>query len=97
MHSCISREVGGDEGVLELLEAKLGEEGEEARRVAFTLALYLERKKVLVRRKEMSDGELAVDYFEVVGSGELLPVKKIDVLSVSASEVLADLRKWMTA
>ncbi|MFT5317903.1 MAG: hypothetical protein ACI8RA_001162 [Chlamydiales bacterium] len=64
-----------DEKALELLEELVSSVQSEDANLAFVLALYLVRRKKIVKRKDVKE----VTIYEVLETEEIIAVKKVDV------------------
>lgn len=72
-----------DEKALELLEELVSSDQEEDANLAFVLALYLERRKQIAKRKDVKE----VTIYEVLETEEILAVKKVDVRVLPIVEI----------
>lgn len=83
------------ERALELL--KEGIEGDEPEKTLI-LAMFLQRKKVLILRQELTreDGSVYMLY-EVNGTEEMLPVPKVSITNIDANKVQEEIVKAFNA
>jgi len=81
------QDLSRDEKALELLREALAEEGGAAEEEAFVLGLYLERRRLIARRKEVPrDGALFALY-EVLATEEMLIVKTIPLSQLAVKGI----------
>lgn len=76
----IERPTTKNERAMQLLHEALSEKKEN---LAFVLALYLARKKVLKLRQELKDSFL----YEVLETEEMLQIEKVDLSSLEVEEI----------
>ena len=72
-----------DEKALELLEELISSDQENDANLAFVLALYLERRKLVAKRKDVKE----VTIYEVLETEEIVAVKKVDVRILPIADI----------
>ena len=91
------QDLSRDEKALELLKEALADEGAPAEEEAFVLGLYLERRRLIARRKEVPrDGALFALY-EVLSTEEMLTVKTIPLSQLAVKGIQARISEKLNA
>ncbi|MDF2577964.1 MAG: hypothetical protein K0S74_1448 [Chlamydiales bacterium] len=71
-----------DQKALQLLKTQMQQEGIDPC-LPFFIALYLERRKQIVWRRELSPKQQIVRYYEIAETGEMLVIKKAELTATS--------------
>lgn len=87
------RSLSEDEKAIELIQELVVEESQEAVQLAFFLSLYLERKKLIQRKKELKGSHM----FFIPSAGELVAVKKVQLRGISVQDLQSSLEKRLEA
>lgn len=74
-----------DERAIELLRESLGDKDQSV--LCYVLALYLERRNQLVKRQEKRSKVDPLVFYEVIDTGEVLVVKKIELSRIEFDKV----------
>jgi len=84
-----------DDQAFELLRCALDSAEPEAKSEAFVLALYLARRRILAMRKEKASDEGSLQLYEVMASGEMLAVPRIDLSHLQVEAIQKAIAKKM--
>lgn len=89
------KEGSQDERVLAMLRESLSDTSTNGRANAFILALYLARKKLLILRQELQQGDQLISIYELVATEEMLSVPKVSVSFQEIQRIQTELtKKW---
>ena len=78
--------------LLQCLKEKAAAASPFEQQTAQLLACYLERKRQLVRRRELKDEKNSRDFFEICATGEIVAVTKANLVGAESGHLEQELR-----